>query len=87
MGNNPLRNNPLRGRRGKATAYLFNDELEHDLRLRFQIVYLDKLRLIQPVGRCQCAEQRVLAFVQRHRSIGMGLCHVLDCVVVGLQVC
>ena len=68
-------------------AYLLDDELEHDLRLWFQIVDLDELRLVQPVGRRQCAEQRVFSLIQRHWALGMRVCHVLHRVVVGLQVC
>lgn len=73
-------------RRIGNSSHLFDDQLEHDLRLRFQIVDLDKLGLVQAVVRCQRAEQRVLPFVQRHWPLRVGVCHVDDGVVARLQV-
>lgn len=46
--------------------YLFNDEFEHDLRCRSEIVDLNKFCFVESVVRCQRAEKRMFTLVKRH---------------------
>lgn len=55
----------------EESTYLFYDELELDLCSWFEVVNLQELGLVEAIIRSQSAEERVRAFVQRHRPVGM----------------
>lgn len=69
-----------------CSTYLLDDQLKHDLRCRAQVVDLNKFGFVKAVVWRQCAEERVLALVQRHRAGGVYFCDAGGGVVGGLQV-
>lgn len=52
-----------------GNSYLFNDELEHDLRRRAQVVHLDELGFVQAVVRREGLEEAVRALVEGHGPV------------------
>ena len=55
-----------------GASNLFDDELEHDLRRRAQVVHLHELGLVEAVVRRQRLEEAVRAFVQGHWPVWVG---------------